>query len=184
VRRPIVSVLVLAVAVLAPPCGSASAQTGVAPDIDNRQQANPPPADPGLGTLIQTHPALQLSPPGAAKPAARVKTVPILPRDPPEQAGVRRHSDYPMTRGPGPYVVQVASQRTEEDARASFAALQAKYPAVLGSRQPVVQRVELEGRGVYYRAHVGPFPTAEEAGAICSSLKEAGGQCIVQRHGP
>ena len=32
-----------------------------------------------------------------------------------------------------------------------------------------------------YRAHVGPFRTAEEAGELCSRLKAAGGMCIVQR---
>jgi hypothetical protein len=29
---------------------------------------------------------------------------------------------------------------------------------------------------------VGPFASANEAGELCSSLKAAGGQCIVQRN--
>jgi hypothetical protein len=77
-----------------------------------------------------------------------------------------------MTRGlGGTYVVQIASQRSEEDARAAFEGLQARYPDVLGGRQVLIQRAELGGHGVYYRAQVGPFPTVEEATDLCNSLK-------------
>jgi len=82
----------------------------------------------------------------------------------------------------GGYVVQVASQRSESDAQASFRALQQKYPSVLGSHQVMVRRADLGEKGVYYRAQVGPFATAEEASEMCTSLKSAGGQCIVQRN--
>jgi SPOR domain len=80
----------------------------------------------------------------------------------------------------GSYVVQVASQRSEVDAQASFRALQQKYPSVLGSYQVMIRRADLGDKGVYYRAQVGPFGTAEQAKEMCSSLKSAGGQCIVQ----
>jgi hypothetical protein len=82
----------------------------------------------------------------------------------------------------GSYVVQVASQRSEADAQASFKALQQKYPSVLGSYQVMVRRADLGDKGVYYRAQVGPFATAEQATEMCSNLKSAGGQCIVQRN--
>jgi hypothetical protein len=80
----------------------------------------------------------------------------------------------------GSYVVQVASQRSEADAQASFKALQQKYPSVLGSYQVMVRRADLGDKGVYYRAQVGPFQTADQAKEMCLSLKSAGGQCIVQ----
>jgi len=79
-------------------------------------------------------------------------------------------------------VVQVASQRSEADAQASFKSLQQKYPSVLGGYQVIVRRADLGDKGVYYRAQVGPFATAEQANEMCSSLKSAGGQCIVQRN--
>jgi hypothetical protein len=79
-------------------------------------------------------------------------------------------------------VVQVASQRSESDAHASFKALQQKYPSVLGSHQVTVRRADLGEKGVYYRAQIGPFSTAEQAQEMCSSLKSAGGQCLVQRN--
>lgn len=82
----------------------------------------------------------------------------------------------------GGYLVQVSSQKNEADAQASYRALQGKFPAVLGSHSPVIKRADLGDKGVYYRAMVGPFGTPEEASQLCSSLKSAGGQCVVQRN--
>ena len=84
--------------------------------------------------------------------------------------------------GGGGYAVQVTSQRSEVEAQASFRALQAKFPGQLGSRHPIVRRADLGAKGVYYRALVGPFASAEQAAGLCSSLKAAGGVCIVQRN--
>ena len=61
---------------------------------------------------------------------------------------------------------QVSSQKNEAAAQASFRALQGKFPIVLGSRSPVIKRVDLGDKGVYYRAMVGPFGSPEEAAAV------------------
>ncbi len=82
----------------------------------------------------------------------------------------------------GGYVVQVSSQRSEADARASFKTLQHKFPSALGSHAPLIKRADLGSRGVYYRAMVGPFGTSEQAAQFCGNLKSAGGQCVVQRN--
>ncbi|MGB2658205.1 MAG: SPOR domain-containing protein, partial [Pseudolabrys sp.] len=83
--------------------------------------------------------------------------------------------------GPGSYV-QVSSQRSEAEAQAAFRSLQAKYPDQLGGRQPLIHKVDLGAKGTYYRAMVGPFTNASEAGELCSNLKAAGGQCLIQRN--
>jgi cell division septation protein DedD len=82
--------------------------------------------------------------------------------------------------GNGSYLVQVSSQRSEADAQASFRSLQSRYSGVLGDRQPVIRRADLAGKGTYYRAMVGPFSTRDQAVQLCSSLKAAGGDCVVQ----
>jgi hypothetical protein len=84
--------------------------------------------------------------------------------------------------GAGGYLVQVSSQRSESDAKASYKALQGKFPAVLGSHSPLIKRADLGDKGVYYRAMVGPFGSSEEAAQFCGNLKTAGGQCVVQRN--
>lgn len=82
----------------------------------------------------------------------------------------------------GGYAVQVTSQRSEAEAQAAFRSLQAKYPQQLGDRQAFVRRADLGAKGIYYRALVGPFASSQEAVSLCSSLKSAGGNCLIQRN--
>ncbi|MFB6417232.1 MULTISPECIES: SPOR domain-containing protein [Bradyrhizobium] len=87
--------------------------------------------------------------------------------------------------GGGGYIVQVSSQQSEDSAAASYRVLQSKYGSVLGSRSPVIKRVDLtdKGKGVVYRAFAGPYASAEEATQACNSLKSAGlSACFVQRN--
>ena len=80
------------------------------------------------------------------------------------------------------YAVQVTSERSESRAQAAFRALQAKYPNQLSGHQPIIRRADLGAAGIYYRALVGPFASAEKATKMCSALKAAGGDCIIQKN--
>jgi hypothetical protein len=80
------------------------------------------------------------------------------------------------------YAVQVTSQRSEAEAQAAYRSLQAKYPQQLGDRQAFVRRADLGAKGIYYRALIGPFASAQDAVSLCSSLKAAGGNCLIQRN--
>ena len=82
---------------------------------------------------------------------------------------------------PDSYVVQIALQRSKVDAQASVRQLKAKFPSELGSQEATVRRADLGPKGVYYRALVGPFGSADDADRFCSKLKAAGGQCTVQK---
>ena len=82
----------------------------------------------------------------------------------------------------GNYVVQLSANKTQQDAQASFRAMQAKYSSVLKGRQPIIRRKEQPGKGIYYGAQVGPFASREEATQLCEELKAAGGSCFVQRN--
>ena len=79
-------------------------------------------------------------------------------------------------------IVQISSQRSEAEAQAAFRGLQAKFPTNLVVVQLLVHKADLGAKGTYYRAMVGPFANAGEAAELCSSLKAAGGQCLVQRN--
>ncbi len=82
--------------------------------------------------------------------------------------------------GGGSYLVQVSSQRSEADAQNAYRGIQSKYSSVLGSHPHTIRRADLGTKGVYYRAMVGPFGSREEAVQVCVSLKQAGGDCVVQ----
>ena len=159
------------------------------------------PAAPGDAKRVTTvtiradQPGGTPTPPAPAPPQSRVApapqamasttpTTPVTPRALPAPGPAPQVAARPATESAeaGGYVVQVSSQRTEADALASYRALQAKYPAVLGSRRPTIKRADLGEKGIFFRTQVGPFAAAEEAGKMCNSLKAAGGQCIVLRN--
>jgi hypothetical protein len=125
---------------------------------------------PAGGAPLALNPSADTPPPGSRSGTTSAQPAPY------------RTAALPTGAEAGNYVVQLSSQQSEADAQASFRALQAKYPKVLGSRQPLIRRADLGSKGVYYRAQVGPFATADDANQLCSSLKAAGGQCIVHRN--
>lgn len=132
-----------------------------------RQAAAPAPSNAPLSLNPNAAPAR--APARVAAPA--VQTAAVAPTAPAAASG-----------GTGSFAVQVSSQRSEAEAQAAFRALQGKFPAQLGGKQPLIHQVDLGDKGVYYRAMVGPFANGGEAVALCSSLKAAGGQCIVQKN--
>ena len=112
----------------------------------------------------------------AAANRAHLAAAPIAPAEANSAAAVT-----PPVLGSG-YAVQVTSERSESGAQAAFRALQAKYPNQLSGRQPIIRRADLGAAGIYYRALVGPFASAEKAAKLCSGLKAAGGDCIIQKN--
>ena len=119
----------------------------------------------------------------AARAAAEsARTVPSeRPASVGKPAAAKIASTSPAVSGGG-YAVQVSSQRNETEVQPSFRALQVKYPKLLGGREPMVRRADLGAKGIYYRTMVGPFVSAEQANELCSNLKAAGGNCIVQKY--
>jgi SPOR domain len=91
-------------------------------------------------------------------------------------------AEAPPSSGGGGYLVQVSSQRSEAEAKDAFRGLQAKFPSQLGGHVPTIRQVNLGEKGTFYRTMVGPYGSMEQAAQMCSSLKAAGGSCIVQRN--
>jgi hypothetical protein len=128
------------------------------------------------------------APTAPAQPGTRSLQRPASPEtteatNPPAQQRTANNAPVPV-RAPeaGGFVVQLFSGRSEAEAQDQFRALQGKYHGVLGGRQPIIRRADLGEKGVFYRAQVGPFGTIDLANQLCGNLKNAGGQCIVQRN--
>lgn len=77
-----------------------------------------------------------------------------------------------------PAYVQLASQRTEEEARRSAQNMVARFGPLFGGANMEVQRVDLGERGIYYRVRV-PANSRQEANTICNNVKNAGGDCVI-----
>jgi sporulation related protein len=126
------------------------------------------------------------SPPEAPAAAAPVRprpapAQPVPPSKPPANETASAAPAVPVATGGG-YAVQISSQRSEEEAQSSFRDLQAKYPDLLGGRTPIIRRADLGAKGIFFRAMVGPFTSADQATELCSNLKAAGGSCLVQKN--
>ncbi|MFZ5679056.1 MAG: SPOR domain-containing protein [Bradyrhizobiaceae bacterium] len=150
------------------------------PDSAAAAPAAPARAQPPAQRTSTTAPASTAST-GAPSANAPVSLSPQAqpPAAPADRQKVAAISPAAVTGG-GAYV-QVSSQKSEADAKASFKSIQGKYASILGSRTATIHKAEIAGKGTFYRAMVGPFGTNEEAAAFCGNLKTAGGQCVVQR---
>jgi len=156
----------------------------IRPDGADAASSAPLPAPPASGpgqTATGTGPTRSVAP--AAKQPASTGPMAIAPQSEPSSRTKVAARTPPAQAAGGAYVVQVSAQRSEAEAQSSYQALQAKYPGVLGSRTANIRRVDLGDKGgVYYRAQVGTFASSEQATTFCNSLKDAGGQCIVQKN--
>lgn len=163
------------------PPGGGVAQPPPAPPAT--QQASVPPTEP---KKVKTVPIRPDPPTGTtAVPPRAATTAPTpSPAPAPMRLGANQTQTPPArnTAVAGGFVVQVASQRSEADAQASYKVLQTKYPTVLGDREAFVRKADLGDKGTFYRAQIGPFTTLGEANELCASLKTAGGQCVVQKN--
>ena len=159
------------------PTGTASAGRPVKPHAPATKTASRTASAGGPLSII---PGQDSAPP--SPPPARTRTAVAHSGGPMPLTSAAAEPAPASARGGGGYAVQVSSQRSEAEAQAAFHSLQAKFPSELGSRHAEFRRADLGAKGIYYRALVGPFASAEQASSLCRSLKAAGGSCIVQRN--
>ena len=145
------------------------------------QQQQPPAAAPTRSVVPPAAPAPAAPAPSAKQPSGPMAIAPQSEAPSSSRTKVAARTPPAQAAGGG-YWVQVSAQKTEEEAGASYQALQQKYPNVLGGREAAIRRADLGDKGIYYRAQVGPFASSEAATSFCSNLKNAGGQCIVQKN--
>ena len=121
----------------------------------------PPPAPAGAGAA---NPA-PLAPPQlpAGKPPAKAEVAAAKPATAQKTGGTR---------------IQLASVRSEEDARQEWDRLRRANPDLLGSVSATPVRADLGEKGVYYRLQTAPMADAER---VCRELKRRNIGCIIAR---
>ena len=78
------------------------------------------------------------------------------------------------------WAMQIASQPTAQAAQASYQHLAHRYGSVLGGHGVDIVKAEISGKGTYYRVRV-PASSRDEAIALCTKYKAAGGNCFVSK---
>jgi hypothetical protein len=155
------------------PAAEASPQQAAAPAAPAAPQqvafAQPQmPAPP----MPEAAPAPPPPPQAEAAPAADPQPVAAIPAPRAEPA--------PAPAKPSQYVVQVGSKQNQTDALATFADMQQKYPTLLASYRPMVQKADLGSKGVWYRLRIGPIADKSAATKLCGQLKSQGHpDCLV-----
>jgi hypothetical protein len=139
-------------------------------------QFNAPSPDTGVRSMAA------LATLDAAKPSVAAGVggpfVPVNPNSPAARAAMARAAaaSAPGEGSSGLYA-ELASQRSEAEARLAFHALQVKYQTVLGGRDAVIRRSDDRDQGAYYRVEIGPL-SPDQADGLCGNIKAAGGQCV------
>lgn len=80
----------------------------------------------------------------------------------------------------GAWSMQIASQPTEESARATYQDLARRYAGVLEGRSVNIVKAEIAGKGTFYRVRI-PAQSRNEAVRLCETYKAAGGNCFVSK---
>lgn len=115
---------------------------------------------------------------GQTSPAAGQAPQPAAPAEQPVQTAAVAQSG--ALDNPGGYVVQIASQPTQESAQSTYNSLASRYGSIIGGRQVQIQAAEIPDRGTFYRVRVAGG-SREEAVALCERYQAAGGSCFVAR---
>lgn len=136
-------------------------------DTPHQDRATPPAAQPvALRTTLPPVPPMPPAPPRPAPVRAAPAAAPAAARAV-ERAPARGGSQ-----------VQLAALHSEAAAMDEWHRLERRMPRLMDGRQPVVMKVEHDGR-VFYRLRTGGFSGSGEAGRFCSEVKAKGGGCTV-----
>jgi hypothetical protein len=147
-------------------------------------KADPPPASEKLATRPRVSSAWSSStevhaaapePPRPAAPAAVSEPKPVA-----RVAAAERKTPPPpaaVVPASGKYRVQLATVRTEEEAKA-LATKAKREHSVLASSQPLIDQTVLGNMGAFYRVRFGPYATVQETQAVCARLKGSGFDCL------
>ncbi len=174
----------------------APAQVAAAEPLDPAPQHVAAPGKPeATGTVAAPDDtaAIQGSEAPAAKPAAKTQSpmpavAPIAPQRPSDQpvnvvGEVKPDQVASIDSGAaaaGTWSMQIASQPTEESAQSTYQDLARRYSGVLQGHTANIVKAEVAGKGTFYRVRV-PAKSRNEAIALCTSYKAAGGNCFVSK---
>jgi hypothetical protein len=138
---------------------AAKTPTPVQPTAPGAAGATPAPAT-----------AATAAPPATAQPA--VATAPAT------EAGPSIASLIEGMSGPtGGWRVQIASVKSEDVAKSTWARLQSAHGDVLANLRMQAVRVDLGDKGVWYRVQAGPLDEKQAQG-VCSTLKGRRADCV------
>jgi hypothetical protein len=154
----------VATAVLA--AAAAGSEAGASPNPPSAGHEKPvKPTLVAAAAVPSSTPAKPLTPPKPLSPSPSPAAVPATGNP----------------AGTGSVHLQLASVRSEAEAREEWKRLDGRYHELLGGLAPSVVKADLGERGIYYRLRAGPLDEAR-AERICDHLKSQNVGCQLARH--
>ncbi|TXI00827.1 MAG: SPOR domain-containing protein [Rhizobium sp.] len=157
----------------------AAANTQAAAQPDNGDAAN---AESTPIRVVKTSP-VPTARPEPAKGATPAPAQEAQPKVQPKQVASAAPAAAPAATSAasgGAYGVQIASLPTEADAQKSQANLKVKFAGIIGNHPLEIRKADIAGKGTYYRVRV-VAGSKDEAAAICTRYRAAGGTCLISK---
>lgn len=137
--------------------------------------ATPKPAD---SETAKTPTPLQAATPAAATNPGAAQATPAAKPAGSESAGPSIASLIDNMSGPtGGWRIQVASVKSEDVAKSTWARLQSAHGDVMANLRMQAQRVDLGDKGVWYRVQAGPLDE-KQAQSVCNTLRSRKADCV------
>jgi cell division septation protein DedD len=95
----------------------------------------------------------------------------------PTEQALEEPADAADAPAEGRYAVQLAAFGSEQAARNAWSTYQSKFSDLLGGRQLLLQRAEVDGK-TYWRVRTGPFGERSAAQQLCQRLKAQDQGCL------
>lgn len=133
-------------------------------------------------TVLQDVPNVVVSPP--RPDLNRAPRAVAEPKPAPTQTPTATPKPAPVIARSGEredFMVQLAASRSRALARGVYSSLQGNYSDLLGQRNPLILRVDLGDKGIFYRVNVPGFESRNAASAFCTNLKSRGQDCLVRK---
>lgn len=138
------------------------------------------PKPPDTEVAAKTPTPLQAATPASVTPGAPAPAPAVTETKPaaPTESGPSIASLIDNMSGPtGGWRVQIASVKSEDVAKSTWARLQAAHGDVLANLKMQPARVDLGDKGVWYRVQAGPLDE-KQAHSVCSTLKSRKADCV------
>jgi len=107
------------------------------------------------------------------------KTVPITGKSPHFTSPPNSKSGAARPIVDHSVIIHLASYRDVDSASRAWLDLKQKYELLFVGLNPEIQRVELKGKGIYFRLYAAALPSKSFAQNICQQLKRRGDWCAV-----
>lgn len=139
------------------------------------------PVSPAAPAQSPAAPAASPAETAAATSAPATNRLPLPPPSPPPLQLAAASAAVPPApaAGTGPATeVQLAAMSSEQGARREWQRLQSALPNLFDARQPLVEKVEVDGH-TFWRLRTGGFADIAEATRFCATVRAKGSGCTI-----